>query len=80
MFDVCVEQAQKNTNQLLNALEKLAGIPDEEFSSMLCGPLRDSLSAVPRAIEKLNQKAKEHRRAQIAQMEVKPENGKEHAA
>ena len=80
MFDVCVEQAQKNTTQLLNALEKLAGIPDEEFNALLCGPLRDSLSAVPRAIEKLNQKAKEHRRAQIAQMDVRPENGKEHAA
>ena len=76
LLEICTEQAEKNANSLLRALEKIIATPDGEFNSLLCDPLRDRLRFVGPAIARLDEKAKACR----AKAAAKTENGKEHAA
>jgi ParB-like chromosome segregation protein Spo0J len=80
MFDVCLEQAEKSSKELLRALEKLVETPDEDYNSFRCDCLRDRLECLSRAFAKLDEKEEEHSKVRKTRTIRETGNNKEDAA
>ena len=74
MFQIAVEQAEKDTRALQHAIDLIIEAPDEQYNSFLCDSFRDQFRFLEQAVKRLDEKDLEHRRKLNARLAGESKN------